>query len=79
MVAMVEQLKAQESKRVTLEFNDGEVIDAVLLKVDSVEHDDITFDVIRVRTAAHDSPRYDSKNVYVAPIESVARVSASME
>lgn len=74
MVAMVEQLLSYASKPVTLEFEDGEVVDAVLLKVDASEHDDITFDVIQVRRTVREQS-YDRKNVYVAPISSIKSVA----
>jgi len=74
MVALVAELTRHTSKSVTLEFDDGEVVDAVLLKVDSTEHDDITFDVLRVRQRV-EGTRYDARNVYVAPISTVRRVT----
>jgi hypothetical protein len=75
MVAMVEQLLSYASKPVTLEFEDGELVDAILLKIDPSEHEDITFDVIQVRRTVREEP-YDRKNVYVAPISSVRSVTA---
>jgi prephenate dehydrogenase len=74
MVALVDQLAQHKSQRVTLEFDDGEVVEAVLLDVDANEHDDITFDVIAVRHAVREA-QYDPNNVYVAPISTVKRVS----
>ena len=75
MVALVEQLLRHKSQSVTLEFDDGEVIDAILLNVDPSEHADITFDVIQVRHTVREQP-YDKKNVYVAPISSIRSVAA---
>jgi hypothetical protein len=75
MVDMVDQLLQHKSHSVTLEFDDGEVIDAILLNVDPLEHQDITFDVIQVRHTVRGKP-YDKKNVYVAPITSVRSVTA---
>jgi hypothetical protein len=74
MVALVAELTRHKSKTVTLEFTDGEVVDAVLLEVDSDEHEDITFDVVRVRQQI-EGTRYDARNVYVAPINTVRRVT----
>jgi hypothetical protein len=75
MVAMVEQLLRHKSQSVTLEFDDGEMVDAILLNVDPLEHEDITFDVIQVRRTVREYP-YSKKNVYVAPISSVRSVAA---
>lgn len=75
MVALVDQLNRHRSQAVTLEFVDGEVIDAILLNVDPAEHEDVTFDVIQVRHTVRESP-YDKKNVYVAPISSIRSVAA---
>jgi len=75
MVALVEQLRLHTSKSVTLEFEDGEMVDAILLQVDPSEHEDITFDVIQVRRAVRQKS-YDRKNVYVAPISSIRSVAA---
>jgi hypothetical protein len=75
MVALVEQLLRNKSQSVTLEFEDGEVVDAILLDVDPSEHEDITFDVIQVRHTVREKP-YDKKNVYVAPINSIKSVRA---
>ena len=73
MVALLDQLRRLKSQPVTIEFVDGEVVDAVLLEVDTEEHDDIVFDVTAVRKRT-EKTAYDARNVYTAPISSVRRV-----
>jgi len=75
MVAILDDLQRLKSKRVTLQFTDGEIVDAILVGVDAQEHDDITFDVLAVRQPIAKSA-YDVRNVYTAPISSVRAVSA---
>lgn len=74
MVPLVEQLMRNKSQQVRLEFEDGEVVDAVLLDVSPEEHEDITFDVVQVRHAVR-ADSYDRRKVYVAPIRSIRRVT----
>ncbi|HEX8850740.1 MAG TPA: hypothetical protein VF761_14515 [Gemmatimonadaceae bacterium] len=73
MVAMVDQLIQLKGQRVLLEFEDGEIVEAKLMKVDAVEHQDIVFDVLSVRKSVGET--YTREKVYVAPIATVTRVS----
>lgn len=78
MVALVNELVNNRGKAVTLEFDDGEIIDARLLSIDPEEHEDIVFDVLAVRQPGR-SGGYDPRNIYTAPIASVKRVQALEE
>lgn len=57
----------------SIEFEDGEIVDAILIDVDSVEHQDITYDVLAVRRAITNET-YPRTKVYVAPISTIAGV-----
>jgi hypothetical protein len=59
---------------ITLEFDDGEVIDAKLLHLDADDHNDITYDVVRVRTSASER-QYDSTAAYLMPISAIRRAT----
>lgn len=71
---MPEFLRKHRGSVVTLEFDDGEIIDARLLHVDPDDHEDITYDVIRVR-ASGPTTAYDPSTVYVMPISAIRRVT----
>jgi hypothetical protein len=73
MAAILNDLLHNRGKNVLLEFDDGDLVEAKLLNVDVSEHEDIVFDVVRIRRA-HDASRYSTKNVYLAAIRSVVRV-----
>jgi hypothetical protein len=74
MVAMVEQLQRLRRQRVSLEFQDGEIVDAILKEVDTGEHQEIIFDVLAVRKAISDE-KYPRTKVYTAPISTVIGVT----
>lgn len=73
MDSLIETLLRCRSKPVTIEFDDGEVVDAVLLSVDPDEHEDLLFDVLSVRVPSADR-KYDRRNIYRAPISDVRRI-----
>ena len=58
---------------VRITFEDGEVVDAILIAFDPVEHGDITYDVKAVHTPGPHSV-YKPENVYVASIDSIRSV-----
>lgn len=74
MVAMVEQLRVLKGKEVTLEFQDGEVVDAKVVDIDA-EHNELIYDVLAVRRAISEEA-YPRTKVYTAPIATVASVRA---
>lgn len=43
-----EELRALTSKRVRLDFRDGEIVEATLLGIDPVRNQDLTYEVTRV-------------------------------
>lgn len=51
----------------TIEFVDGEVIDARILHIDAENHRDFTHDVLRVRRKGSNTD-YSKLGAYVAPI-----------
>lgn len=73
MAAVVDQLLQYKGQTVSIEFEDGGIIDAILIDVDHVEHQDITYDVLAVRKAISEET-YPRSMVYVAPIETVVGV-----
>jgi len=75
MVALVEQLLQCKGQQVTITFEDGEIVDALLIDVDPVEHQDITYDVLAVRKSIGDQT-YSRTKVYVAPIGTVTAVTS---
>lgn len=75
-IPMIADLRKLTGQRALIEFSDGEVVVAVILKVDPDEHEDITFDVETVRRAVRATP-YEKRNVYVAPIRDLRSVRAA--
>jgi len=73
MVAVLDELLRSQGKRAVIEFTDGEVLLARVLKVDIQEHEDVTFDVERVLVPGKQAS-YDRRNVYVAPLSDVKSV-----
>jgi len=71
--AVLAELLRNRRKRVMLEFDDGDLVEAILLNIDSGEHDDVIFEVIHVFRSA-DAARYAATQLYVAPIQSIVRV-----
>jgi hypothetical protein len=70
---MVELLRRHIGSAVTVEFTDGEIIDAEILHVDADDHRDFTYDVRRVRVRGP-STDYSRSGAYVMPVEFVRRV-----
>lgn len=51
----IAELQTQINQHVTLSFRDGEVVEAILLGVDPVEHRDLTYEVTKI--VRHGTPR----------------------
>lgn len=49
-MAIVEKLTTSIDRVVTIEFSDGEIVDARIVSVDPYEHEDVIYDVVHVRT-----------------------------
>lgn len=64
---LLELLRRYRGSLVTLEFNDGESIDAHVLQIDAEDHNDFTYDVRRVRVAGP-STDYSKRGAYVTSI-----------
>lgn len=73
-MAIVNELLKYKGQRVTLSFDNGEVLDAILIDVEPVTHHDLTYDVLSVRCAVSDEA-YVQNKIYVALIATVTRVS----
>lgn len=73
---LLELLRRNKGKLVTIEFTDGEVIDANILAIDAEDHEDFTYDVRRVRVAIP-STLYSKDAVYIAPLEMLKSVRPS--
>lgn len=69
-------LRANVGSVVTIEFADGEVIEAKISSVDSDEHNDVTYEVVSVRSPGF-GVRYKPGNFYQAKIADIARVIAA--
>jgi hypothetical protein len=74
VAAILDGLIRNKGKRVTFTFDDGDVVDAVLLDIDPVEHHDLTFELIAVRRSTEPKRYAPPKKVFVASIDSVTRV-----
>jgi hypothetical protein len=72
-VDVVELLRRYKGSPVTLEFADGEIIDADILHLDLEDHRDFTYDVRRVRVRGPNTD-YSRTGAYVAPIDLVKSV-----
>ena len=70
---MVELLRRYKGMPVTLEFKDGEVIDADILHIDAEDHGDFTYDVRRVRLAGP-STDYGKSGAYVSTLDMLKSV-----
>jgi hypothetical protein len=70
--SMIAFLRQHVGDVVTLEFDDGEIVDARLLHVDLEDHEDITYDVVRV-IATGANTAYDPHAVYLMPISAIRR------
>lgn len=76
---MVEEiLRAHVGGLVTIEFADGEVVDAKLSSVDLEEHADIIYEVVTVRSPGA-GVAYEPEKLYRAKIADIARVTTAAE
>jgi len=64
---LVALLRRYKGSTVTLEFTDGEVIDADILHIDAEDHRDFTYDVRRVRVAGPNTD-YSKRGAYVTSL-----------
>lgn len=70
-----ETLRASIGSIVTLEFNDGEIVDAKIAAVDPEEHRDVVYEVVRVRVPGR-TTRYEPGAFHRASLDEVKQVSA---
>jgi len=70
---VVRILRANVGSVVTIEFRDGEVIEAKISSIDSDEHNDVTYEVVSVRSSGPGAG-YQQGNFYQAKIADIARV-----
>ncbi len=68
-------LRANVGSIVTLEFRDGEIVDAKIVSVDSEEHRDVVYAVVRVRVPGRIT-RYEPGIFHRASLEEIKRVGA---
>ena len=73
---LLESLRRYKGTPVTLEFTDGEFIDANILGIDAEDHEDFTYDVRRVRVSIP-STLYSKDAAYIAPLEMLKSVRPS--
>jgi hypothetical protein len=64
---LVELLRRYKGSTVTLEFTDGEVIDADILHIDAEDNRDFTYDVRRVRVAGPNTD-YSKRGAYATSL-----------
>ena len=72
------ELKRKIGSIVTIEFRDGEILDAKVSSVDLDEHEDVVYEVIRVRESIR-SVEYCPDNFYRASLADIVRVSEPAE
>jgi hypothetical protein len=73
---VLSDLIRNKGKTVTLTFDDGDMVDAELLDIDTMEHDDIVFKVVQVRRATNPA-LYSREGFLVASIPSVVKVESA--
>ena len=71
---VVELLQRSVGSVVTVEFDDGEIIDAEILQVDMDDHRDFTYDVRNVRVRGPHTD-YSRAGVYVMSVELIRSIS----
>jgi hypothetical protein len=67
------QLEALQRKTVILEFEDGDVVDARLLAVDTSDHDDVVLEITNVRKSPT-GRSYSPRDYYRAAISTIRSV-----
>ena len=71
---LAQQLTMLRRELVTIEFSDGEILEARLLNVDTVEHDDVVLDVKSVLKSTS-GRKYKPNEYYRAAIDTIRSVT----